>query len=96
MYASRRGVGFVSTGAPEAMGPPVDPSMPVGAPDVQQQIADVWSVLLPLNEAAMPGAGGAGAPGAVGVASGLGQYGPLLLVAGAVFLVLVVSSSSRR
>ena len=29
----------------EAMGPPVDPNAPVVAPDVQQQIADVWSYL---------------------------------------------------
>ena len=29
----------------ETMGPPVDPNQPVQAPDVQQQIADVWSYL---------------------------------------------------
>jgi hypothetical protein len=29
----------------EMMGPPVDPNQPVAAPDVQQQIADVWSYL---------------------------------------------------
>jgi hypothetical protein len=29
----------------EAMGPPVDPNAPVIGPDVQQQIADVWSYL---------------------------------------------------
>jgi hypothetical protein len=29
----------------EAMGPPVDPNVPVESPDVQQQIADVWSYL---------------------------------------------------
>jgi hypothetical protein len=32
-------------GMGEAMGPPVDPNQPVTAPDVQQQIADVWSYL---------------------------------------------------
>lgn len=29
----------------EMMGPPVDPNQPVSAPDVQQQIADVWDYL---------------------------------------------------
>jgi hypothetical protein len=38
-----RGLGDVMP--PVAMGPPVDPSVPVQPPDVQQQIADVWSYL---------------------------------------------------
>ena len=39
MSGYRRGLGA------EAMGPPVDPNASVQAPDVQQQIADVWSYL---------------------------------------------------
>lgn len=46
MY-SLRGLGA------EAMGPPVDPSQPAESPDVQQQIADIWSYLWE-----GPGAGG--------------------------------------
>jgi hypothetical protein len=38
-----KGLGDVTF--PEAMGPPVDPNVPVQPPDVQQQIADVWSYL---------------------------------------------------
>lgn len=33
--------GLYGLGA-EAMGPPVDPTVPVTGPDVQQQIADLW------------------------------------------------------
>jgi hypothetical protein len=40
-------------GLGEMMGPPVDPNQPVSGPDVQQQIADVWSYLWE-----GPGAGG--------------------------------------
>jgi hypothetical protein len=39
MYGLQSGLGA------EAMGPPVDPNVPVTPPDVQQQIADVWSFL---------------------------------------------------
>ena len=30
---------------PGAMGPPVNPNVPLEPPDVQQQIADVWAYL---------------------------------------------------
>ncbi len=54
-----RGLGAEAMGPPEVMGPPVDPNAPVVGPDVQQQIADVWSYLWqqPATTVATSGAG---------------------------------------
>lgn len=78
----------------EAMGPPRDPSQPVEAPDVQQQIADVWAYLFE----------GPGAPVAAAPRESIAptftetlnaNAGKVALGAGALLLVLALAKGGR-
>jgi hypothetical protein len=77
------------------MGPPVDPNAPVTGPDVQQQIADVWSYLWEGPGAPAPVAVSAGGPPSSLTQTLNANAGKIAIGAGA-FLALILFAKAGR
>jgi len=88
MYGLRGGLGA------EAMGPPVDPTLPVESPDVQQQIADIWDSIFKMGE---PGGVMTPAPApAPSAGAWLNQNAGKVAIGAAAFLALVMLAKAGR
>jgi hypothetical protein len=82
------------------MGPPVDPSQPIPAPDVQQQIADVWDSLFKLQDTVAAGAAApaptSSAPESFSAWLDTHQTAVLAGVGGVLFLALFTQGGGGR
>ena len=81
-------------GTAEKMGPPPDPNTPEPAPDVQQQLADIWDSVFKIQEAAAsPAAPAAAAPT---TADWITAHQAAILAAGAGLFALALFATMRR